>query len=764
MSDSMVTLEIASDKIDHYLSKTRNYPLIIDAQNRNDIQSIKNRFRLGKNQFISIDNFMTPDGAIREEDVLKKIGDSKTDLFITGLAPAYMLYGRSKLKSILNDFIHLETHRHVIILTYQCKGYFCWDDPRLRNRYCIIEGLSDNVPDIVFIKGSVSVDNIFEGLNHMEEVVETRHIASCYIRTARSAGEFENSIYRISEINTSYSLLINTLPNYCNVPEEYGIPTQWDFAYEEYQKTNSWDLAYDKKFGNHEQLISRLKDTYTFTENENWFLLLGLKIYTRPNDEYLANAIHTSSSVSELIGHIYTDILQIEPMSPNFNKKYQIRKKLVNEIKDDLATQSFCNQIITEQFDSIYYLTDNTVQEKELIFQIINNNKNNFDRTHLIDALKIVYPDLSAYLAQYQFKDTFLTEYFTQYKYLKVINSISADFLNIVDTQSIEHDFYKLLDTRESVLDSIDKDTSQLFFIDALGVEYLSLIMEECKYLKLYPKIHICRCELPSITSCNKGFLSEFKESNIVSPKELDELKHHGHLDQDYQHTKLPIHIIDEIEILKKYLKKIKTTLLEGHYKKIIIISDHGASRLAVINEHETLIQMNSKGLHSGRCCLKSDIDDKPDYAIDAGDFWAIANYNRFKGGRKADVEVHGGATLEEVTIPIIELELLNKEINLKIITDDDNKETNIPVVLVSFRKKASFSLMSSTELDQPYVIIAGKKYEATQTKNKSYHIVALDLKKPGIYLVEVYSSGIKIEKDLNIRIENESGRERKIL
>ena len=36
--------------------------------------------------------------------------------------------------------------------------------------------------------------------------------------------------------------------------------------------------------------------------------------------------------------------------------------------------------------------------------------------------------------------------------------------------------------------------------------------------------------------------------------------------------------------------------------------------------------------------------------------YWVLANYDRFKGGRPANIEVHGGATLEEVTVPVIEI------------------------------------------------------------------------------------------------------------
>ena len=45
--------------------------------------------------------------------------------------------------------------------------------------------------------------------------------------------------------------------------------------------------------------------------------------------------------------------------------------------------------------------------------------------------------------------------------------------------------------------------------------------------------------------------------------------------------------------------------------------------------------------------------------ATDAEDFWALANYDRFKGSRKANVEVHGGATLEKSLFQLLRFRIL---------------------------------------------------------------------------------------------------------
>lgn len=60
------------------------------------------------------------------------------------------------------------------------------------------------------------------------------------------------------------------------------------------------------------------------------------------------------------------------------------------------------------------------------------------------------------------------------------------------------------------------------------------------------------------------------------------------------------------------------------------------------------------------------------------------------KVAENANVEVHGGATLEEVVVPIIEITKFAEDIEVSIIEK---------VITVSFRKKAAIRLFSKTKL-----------------------------------------------------------------
>lgn len=87
-----------------------------------------------------------------------------------------------------------------------------------------------------------------------------------------------------------------------------------------------------------------------------------------------------------------------------------------------------------------------------------------------------------------------------------------------------------------------------------------------------------------------------------------------------------------------------------------------------MISHRENMWGSESNAQHSGRCCPVSEIDEKPACAIEENGFWVLANYDRFKGSRKANVEVHGGATLEEVVVPIIEISYSPNEIEIQLL------------------------------------------------------------------------------------------------
>ena len=175
---------------------------------------------------------------------------------------------------------------------------------------------------------------------------------------------------------------------------------------------------------------------------------------------------------------------------------------------------------------------------------------------------------------------------------------------------------------------------------------------------------------------------------------------------------------------------------------------------------------MELDGIYSGRCCPKSTLDKIPDSATDADDFWALANYDRFKGSRKASVEAHGGATLEEVTVPIIEITYLNSAIEVKLMPIDASATfVGTPEITVSYRKKAAIKIFATQKLMDVSVEIDGYTYDAKAIDDNFYVVDKMpEISRAKSYTVNVYACGNLIADSLPLIVRKESGIEKSIL
>ena len=119
-----------------------------------------------------------------------------------------------------------------------------------------------------------------------------------------------------------------------------------------------------------------------------------------------------------------------------------------------------------------------------------------------------------------------------------------------------------------------------------------------------------------------------------------------------------------------------------------------------------------------------------------------LANYERFKGGRKANVEVHGGASLEEVLVPIIVLS--KKPDNLEICFVDATVEL-VPRVI------PELTLYSNVPLQKPRICVNGRFYEGKFIADKKHAKFSLpEIKRKGTYSADIYDG----EKNLSITLE----------
>lgn len=759
-------------KIDKYLSKDNVQPLIVDVQNYKDWSNIMMHYGVGTNKVIKASNYCKEDELPRIDVLFNDLETKAGTYFVTELTSFLKLSGEQELKKVLGEILFMTTVGHLVVVTYQCKKYLDFKDPRLQLRIVIYDGDEQIVPEIIMATRNLSLPKKVSKVSgiHNFAVVERVSVARLYVLTSKKKENFLNALYHIVELNKTYDVLVQKDPRTLELSESIGTDEQWEFALALFEKKPDWISVIDFEFGNHTTLEVYAPSFNQMTVERRWLYYVGLKLFSVKNNWSLNYAVSKSVSLPDLVTNIYRGILDKGVEESDFWDCYESRKTLLKQIGIQYPElTAYCKVVVGKGKNAIFYLTDNSQQEREVIFAFLDQYGLNYKREELMEILKRVYPDLYAYLQPYWFKNDLLNHYFQDYKYQKVINKLLPDFENIVLEQAEKREYNLILEPRSSKIEKLSTKDSLLYFMDAMGVEYLGYIMSVCKALQLSARITVCRCELPSITSRNKEFLELWDRSRTVSIKDIDEIKHHGKFDYDYySNSKLPLHLIKELETIYKTLEKIRSKLIDGDrdINSAVMIADHGASRLAVLHNTENVWEMAEKGQHSGRCCPKSDVDVQPDYATDAGDFWALANYDRFKGSRKANVEVHGGATLEEICVPIIELTYSegSVEVHLLAIDTDVVDFTDTLEIEISFRKKAAIKIFITEILNDVNIKVDEKSYEAVLLGNGFYRVDMPDLRKPGRYFVDVYSGdNIKAEK-LPLVVKREGQREKDLL
>ena len=768
-------------KIDRYLKKDDVEPLIVDVQNGADLDAIMIHYKLPQNVFLyaSDEEFCKTDEFPIIPNILERLSNENRNFFVCEISSFFMLKGEKALVQELKELLSMNIAGHVVILTFQCAEYLrtlIKNDRRLDSRICILDGVPSVRPRLIFTETDIKLtgaSTVIKGLQGIAKAVEASAAEELYIETKKNKSCYPLSLYVISDLKNPYKILCHLDGITSELEESYGSKEDWQYALSEFQEYPSWQQLISAKIGSVYNLERGFSAYQQNSADKKWLWLffVGLKLFHAGDDLYLNKAAEAASSPSGLVHNLYRTILEIEPTDSTFASVYERRKAHLNAIGNPLdEVNNFCKIVQSKGKYALYYLTDNTIQEKELIFKLLDRYSEDFERAELFSILERVYPDLCAYLTPYRFKNQLLDSYFQEYKYQKVVNKIFPNFMEVVEKQAVDRDYNIILPPRSSVIEKIDVTNAQTYFTDAMGVEYLGYIVSRCHALKLMAKITVCRCELPSITSRNKEFWDVLSTERfpIITVDKIDKIKHHGEEGYDYsrEDRKLPIHLIRELELIDELLKKIKTNLVSGSYQKAILISDHGASRLAVIHETENLWEMESSGQHSGRCCPKSEIDERPDSATDAEDFWALANYDRFKGSRKANVEVHGGATLEEIAVPIIEISNLGAAVEVKIMPIDSTALfADIPEITVSFRKKAAIKIFATEKLTDVSVVIDGHVYEANPIDDNFYVVEEMaEIRRAKTYSVDVLAGGIPVATDLQLRVKKESGSEKNIL
>lgn len=749
------------DRIDRYIQGQDYLPVLVDLSDAEMYGDLKKHYDVGHYKMINVEAYCPDDSTPMMDKLKNDLLSLKETMFLLGLEPFLMLKGRDIVVKELKSLMQLSCAGKLVVITFGCAQFIKKFDIRLfdAGRIVISDAEPIQLPALNFVVPKLR-NHILQSLKGINELPKMMILLedgadSINVITSRRHEEFPNSLFDIEERNSAFQIIAGNYSALASLNEKSGSEAQWTELLNKLSDYESFDEFATQTLGSISNLSFTIERFSTFSDFEKWICFITLKVFGAKENEYLSIVISKSETLSSFITNLFCELLNHSPKDKDFSILYQQRKRSLTQFQeyvDELS--SYCKQVHSKEDNALYYLTDISIKEREQVIELLDRYKP--AREDIISILKTTYPDLAAYLSPFDTGNDYLNRYFGLYKYCKVTNQLLPEYLEMVNEQAIKRQYNEWLQARSAVIDHLPKEKSKhiLYFMDAMGVEFMGLMQEKCFENNLLLRGDVARCELPSITSLNKGFIQEFKNIGCVvkENKKLDDLKHEGQGSYNYENTKLPIHIVEEINIINQLIEQLK--LLDAN-QTAYVIADHGASRLAVINETENKWTISEKGKHCGRCCPKSDIDEKPENATEENEFWCLANYDRFAGGRRANVEVHGGASLEEVAIPIITVVKAAKKILCKLA---DKKP-----ILVSFKRTANLLLFVEVNKGDVSITVNGNIYNAKQSDVPYHYVVEMpDLKSAGIYKFNVYLDGALIERDLQFEIKKEGANERK--
>lgn len=766
-------LKSCFQEIEAYCKGEANgFSLFVNTENDHDLQQILSRMKGDRNKVCLAASSTCLNQLFPQMDAIRKHMADGTCLVLYGLAPYYMLLGRRKAYEKLREWMGDQCKGHVILLLshmkdllWQCMG----KDPRMPRRVVFLAGISSSLPRLRFYPKNCEffseklIDGFQALLGRLETYDSICPVAEFEVKTTLQKENFPEALYSISSYEGVYKEFCKSYREVGQVlSEEWGTEAEWTQLAKDWERCPSWSGLSRKYFGVEDQYDVIFPSIwYGNDDYKKWLIWLLLRIHGTENSSYLSLAMAHSQSPDDLDEHMYLDIAQIDEKDERFLSFFAERQKLLSAWNENASyVTQYQNALAQKGKGEIYYLSDRNRWEDLRLLTCLQDYS--YEKETVLDVLQHHFPDLAAYMKPFTFTPAqlgrddsqkelcqALTRYFDWYKWQKLENRVDPDFEVWVEDLATQR-VYNQLDERSLLMKRVDRNKSTVFFVDALGVEYLSYIQEKCKEQGLRCHIHICHGELPSITSMNK----EFVHDDTKCVKELDELKHHNQ-SYDYEKQKLPIHLVVELQVIAHLLRDIKDKLLTKEIKEAVVVSDHGATRLAVLAEEEngaSFVEGENKGQHGGRCCLVSEDPHLP-YAAYENGYAILANYSRFKGSRKADVEVHGGATLEEVLIPLIRISLQPEDMSVSFLHD---------VVTFKITESPELKVVTNFVMEKPRLVVNGKVYEGILDVHKqSAKFVLVGMKRSRKYTADIYDGEECLKEQVPFELKRSVAKDR---
>lgn len=427
--------------------------------------------------------------------------------------------------------------------------------------------------------------------------------------------------------------------------------TDFDFDVFVNQRFNTLNLNDENAFV---QTWFEYKDTFS-----RW-LLKTYFVWKSGERSYLIRVLEnvTSLSTSDLFSQIATHIFD-EPLDEaSIGKRLSLLKEAKRQhvqIKS-LAEQKVKAKLSAMAADpergplfAMKYMSPLTLSEQCLMVEWVGQGKVEKN------DIKNLFPELHAYLLPSSIKtgkgNGWTNEYFQEYCLSKVGNQETGSLAKkLKELNGSQVSFETWRDGFKTVKTLMHnrQDIDIYYWIDGLGVDWIPFMTQVIDKHKadgvFLNEIYVAASELPTVTSVNKTKLDELANGKLEKIGDVDKF---AHTQKTY-----PAYLVEEFRIVEDAISKV-LSLYNG--KKIAFVSDHGISYMAQFGAGLNLAGVETD--HAGRCghWLKGSAQTDNNYIVlDDGQTLCSLNNNSLSAKTPMGQGAHGGATPEEVLVPII--------------------------------------------------------------------------------------------------------------
>jgi hypothetical protein len=534
--------------IDYYLNSDSRFPFFL-ATGCDSYHELKKLIAARvNNNFIRTSDYCLDFDKRPDIDSLFAVLENTTQAAaVLGLGEYLALQGQDTAQNYLSDLKdRMLCNSQVIVLlrgVTEIVRHICIQDPRIKEKNCaVFAGNEINSITATIVHTNIEISEHLPILNGIKALIASLEDGTENNLFVKTIFPFEKSLISVKKIENIVDVIRISAPGFAVQPE-CGSGEQWQKLLDELSLNNNSLDAVFEKYGIGTNPDSQFNDYFGGNEFKNWLYFIALKMKSGTiENKYLLLAINRTENFADFKQNIIYTILEFSPDDSLFERYYTERKNILKNLHDS-ELSDFVQQTQKDEKTSIFYLTDHSLPEREAIIAAFS--KESFS-AELDKRLADIYPALKNYLRPFYFNcpeldaetNETLTKYFDEYKRQKIENKVLTFAMP-------QNRIYPQLKAREDILDKFDKKSASLYFMDALGAEYLGFIQSKCKELGLSIIIHIARAELPSITS-----------------------------------KKLPAHLAKELETIENMLHSIKSKLSERQVQKIIISSNHGEALL----------------------------------------------------------------------------------------------------------------------------------------------------------------------------------------